>query len=670
MWFLTLLFGSLFGEKFFASLSEGLFDLGRWFDNLLGITKSAPQTIAPVAPPWSLTTAQIAALTTAQVQALTPAQIASLTTDQIQAFTTTGISVFLTSQLQALNTADIAALTTDQIVALTTTQIPFLPTSSVVALTTDQIAAMEIEDVESLTQIQVMALTTAQIVALTTDQFPTLSTNEIAALSTAQVRAIETQDLVTLSTSQVVAFTTQELSAFTTEQAKALTTDQRAALTSAQLAALPFLGFDIPTMTTAEIAALTSAQLITLTTDQIVSLSTAQAMVLSTNAVQALRTDQAVAFETEDLAALTTGQIEALTSKQTMVFSTTQVEAFTSQQIPAFTTEAYQYLTTGTPIILDLNGDGVRTLGINAGVKFDLFDDGAAINTGWVSSGDGLLVLDRNHDGLINDGSELFGSATRLANGEKASDGYAALREYDTNGDGVIDIQDAIYGDLRIWIDSNSDGVSGAGEVKTLAELGIAKINLNAVAGSEVDNGNWLGLTSSYDTTDGATHDMADVWFRAQKQAVSTASNVDEAIAALNTASKPMPSMVVEPVVAPLSTIPEISIRAQPAVEPLQLISAIRTQVSGMAQTMGSFVDAEISQSELAPADGTTKIASPSPVALAVTSLADAMKQFDTNGAILLGQSPLGAAPTTTLKFAGAQNPAVGDVLLEAHASK
>jgi hypothetical protein len=416
-------------------------------------------------------------------------------------------------------------------------------------------------------------------------------------------------------------------------------------------------------LSTTQIAALTSAQIVALTTDDIVALTTAQVMALSTNAVQALTTNQMVAFETQDLVVLTTAQIEVLTSVQTPVLSTTQVEAFTSQQISAFTTSAFQFLTTGTPIILDLNGDGVRTLGIDAGVKFDLFDDGAAINTGWVSSGDGLLVMDRNQDGQINDGSELFGSATRMANGEQAPDGYAALRELDSNGDGVISSDDAIYGDLKIWIDSDSDGFSDTGETKTLAQLGIAKINLNAVVGTATDNGNILGLTSSYETTDGVTHDAADVWFLANRTPVAGgAGSVDSAIAALNTAA-PTPSLAADPVttlqtpvVAPIST--------QPAAEPASLTSAMRAQVSSMAQAMGSFVETGMQHTAQAAGTGDGAAAAPtlSPVALAVSSLADAMKQFDVNGPALGGQSSLGV-PTPILKLAGTQNPDAGGLL-------
>jgi hypothetical protein len=169
-----------------------------------------------------------------------------------------------------------------------------------------------------------------------------------------------------------------------------------------------------------------------------------------------------------------------------------------------------------TPIVLDLNGDGVHTLAMAAGVQFDLLANGSKVQTGWVGSGDGLLALDRNHDGSIGDGSELFGSSTLLANGQRASDGYAALGELDANHDGVISSADAAFGDLRVWVDGNADGVSAAGELRTLADLGITEISVNATAGDSVDNGNILGLTSSFRTADGSSHAAADVWFQIQ----------------------------------------------------------------------------------------------------------------------------------------------------------
>jgi hypothetical protein len=100
-----------------------------------------------------------------------------------------------------------------------------------------------------------------------------------------------------------------------------------------------------------------------------------------------------------------------------------------------------------------------------------------------------------------------------LANGTKAPDGYAALSELDSNKDGVINQADEAFAKLGVWIDSNSDGHSGSGEIKTLAELGIKQLSLQVTAGDVVDHGNLLGLTSTFETVDGVTHAAADVWF-------------------------------------------------------------------------------------------------------------------------------------------------------------
>ena len=396
------------------------------------------------------------------------------------------------------------------------------------------------------------------------------------------------------------------------------------------------------------------------------------------------RQDQIQAIETQDVAVLLTSQIAVISSQQTMVMTTTQVEALTSDQIPAFTTTAYQYLTTGTPIILDLDGNGVSTQSIDAGVRFDLFADGSPVRTGWVSPTDGLLVLDRNHDGRINDGSELFGSSTVLANGQKASDGYTALRELDGNHDGVISSTDAAYGDLRIWIDSNSDGVSDESELRTLTSLGIAKIRLTATTGTTTDNGNILGLTSSYETTDGVTHDAADVWFLADRtpttSTTSAAANqasarslgsVDSAIAALNpsVAPLPAPTLAVPSVVSVPATAvplpPALVVQPGDAAQPLVLgnTSALRAQVSNMAQALGAFVDGGPGPagSVVSGQDGQTKLASP--VAIAASNLAEALKQFDVQGQLLNGSPTLGVATQSTPQFHAGSPPSSSGVL-------
>ena len=189
-----------------------------------------------------------------------------------------------------------------------------------------------------------------------------------------------------------------------------------------------------------------------------------------------------------------------------------------------------------TPLVLDLDGDGVRTLGITAGVQFDIRAEGKAVGTGWVDAHDGLLALDRNGDGVINDGGELFGSATTLADGSKAANGYAALQSLDSNGDGQITSADSAFGALRVWVDANSDGVSQADELKTLAQLHIAAINTGADHALTLQNGNIVGLTSSYTSTDGSSHASADVWFLAQQTATTVAATLQQQVSGLSNA--------------------------------------------------------------------------------------------------------------------------------------
>jgi hypothetical protein len=175
-------------------------------------------------------------------------------------------------------------------------------------------------------------------------------------------------------------------------------------------------------------------------------------------------------------------------------------------------------------VVLDLNGDGITTSSAVQGVNFDITATGHASKYGWTSGGDGLLAIDLNHDGRIDDGSELFGVGTRLANGQRAANGYQAMAQLDSNGDGVLDAKDTHFKDLVVWVDANHDGKTDAGELKTLADLHITSLDLHGLAGSATSNGNLLGLTSSYTTSDGSTHAMADVWF-AKEGATAPASH-------------------------------------------------------------------------------------------------------------------------------------------------
>ncbi|MCZ2455754.1 type I secretion C-terminal target domain-containing protein [Acinetobacter baumannii] len=168
------------------------------------------------------------------------------------------------------------------------------------------------------------------------------------------------------------------------------------------------------------------------------------------------------------------------------------------------------------PVVLDLDGDGIETIAANkwAGVLFDHDNDGIRTSTGWVGSDDGILVLDRNGDGVINDGSELFGDSVTLKDGSQASNGYAALAEFDSNGDGKVNAEDTNFEQLKVWRDLNQDGVSQTNELFGLTELGIQSLNLNHTnTDTALGNDNILAQTGSFETLDGQSHIMGDVNF-------------------------------------------------------------------------------------------------------------------------------------------------------------
>jgi hypothetical protein len=142
-------------------------------------------------------------------------------------------------------------------------------------------------------------------------------------------------------------------------------------------------------------------------------------------------------------------------------------------------------------------------------VYFDLDSDGFAERTGWVSASDGLLVRDANGNGIIDNGSELFGTSTR--------NGFEVLRAFDSNGDNQITSADANYGDLRMWRDANGDGVSQASELVTLDSLNIASIGLADMAFSQQTSGvfadNSVLATGRFTYTNGTTRDVAAIGF-------------------------------------------------------------------------------------------------------------------------------------------------------------
>jgi hypothetical protein len=151
-------------------------------------------------------------------------------------------------------------------------------------------------------------------------------------------------------------------------------------------------------------------------------------------------------------------------------------------------------LPTITPILIDLDQNGFHLTGLDDAVMFDLDADGRANRISWTSasSGDAFLVLDRNGNGWIDDGRELFGNATPLASGAAAPNGYEALIELDHpafggNGDSMLTPADAAWELLQVWTDRDHDGITDAGELENLSMAGITLLDTRYKRSNKTD---------------------------------------------------------------------------------------------------------------------------------------------------------------------------------------
>jgi hypothetical protein len=142
-------------------------------------------------------------------------------------------------------------------------------------------------------------------------------------------------------------------------------------------------------------------------------------------------------------------------------------------------------LNCNSPILVDLDGNGIDLTNPRNGVRFDLDLDGTAERVSWTERGsnDAWLVLDRNRNGLIDNSLELFGAVTDQPPSNEPN-GFLALSVFDAkenggNGDGWIDGNDSVYARLRLWVDRNHDGVSQPRELLTLASQDLRRLSLD-----------------------------------------------------------------------------------------------------------------------------------------------------------------------------------------------
>jgi hypothetical protein len=178
----------------------------------------------------------------------------------------------------------------------------------------------------------------------------------------------------------------------------------------------------------------------------------------------------------------------------------------------------------GDPIVLDLDGNGVELVGREVGARFDVTGDGTTDATGWMGSGEGLLALDVNGDGVINGMSEVFSDAF----GGGYSDSLTALKSLDSNADGVIDASDDRFDEIVVWRDGDSDGVSAAAEMSSLSDHAIAKIDLSAEATYESSAAGHIDARGTFVYDDGSVGEYVEATFAFTDTAI-VGTTVDDA---------------------------------------------------------------------------------------------------------------------------------------------
>lgn len=187
-----------------------------------------------------------------------------------------------------------------------------------------------------------------------------------------------------------------------------------------------------------------------------------------------------------------------------------------------------------SPIVVDVAGDGYKLTSVRRGVMFDLNADGIAEAVAWTRADgdDAFLALDRNNNGIIDNGSELFGNATPAYATQAApttANGFEALKfaqgpSYGSSTlDGRVDANDAVFSRLLLWTDRNHNGISEPAELQRVADSQLAAISTSYRESRRRDrHGNEFRLRAKTWWADGSERPVFDVWLRTRDVAGST----------------------------------------------------------------------------------------------------------------------------------------------------